>query len=457
MSLSCAFASKGQTPDGESVPINNFTTSVSDGKMFISMDIDVSRLKVRSNREMTFTPRLSGYSDSLELPSVMLAGRNRWWHHIRNNSIPEGTELFRASETACIEYRKTIPYDKWMDRSSFRLESLTGGCCGEAIERKDTLLAVICAPKSFVPKFIYVRPEARPKVLAVSGSAYIDFPVNMTDIYPDYRRNAEELDRITRTIDAIRNDSDANILSVHIKGHASPEGPYKNNIRLATERTSTLKNYVKDLYDFPDTLVTTSCIPEDWEGLEMFVANSGLAHRDAILEIIRGGLEPDAKEWKIKSSYPADYSYLYNTIYPALRHSDYKVEYSVCEYTDTTEIIRLLKTEPQKLSLNEMYIASGSMEAGSEEYNEVFGIAVRMFPEDKVANLNAANSAMGIGDMRHAARYLEKAGDSPEACYARGVFAAMSEDYDTARSLFRKALEEGLVEAEDAIRQIDGM
>ena len=65
------------------------------------------------------------------------------------------------------------------------------------------------------------------------------------------------------------------------------------------------------------------------------------------LALIRSNMEPDAKEWKIKKTYPADYSWLLKNIYPGLRHSDYAVKYEVRAYTDVEEIKRLIKTQPQ--------------------------------------------------------------------------------------------------------------
>ena len=141
-------------------------------------------------------------------------------------------------------------------------------------------------------------------------------------------------------------------------------------------------------------------------------------------------------------------------VYPSLRHSDYAVEYEVRAYTDIEEIRRLLKTRPQNLSLGEMYLAAGSMEVGSSEYNEVFEIAVRMFPEDEAANLNAANTSLGLGDLDRAAGYLSKAGDSAEAVYARGIYAALSEDYDLAGRLFAEASGLGIEEADAAAARI---
>ena len=69
----------------------------------------------------------------------------------------------------------------------------------------------------------------------------------------------------------------------------------------------------------------------------------------------------------------------------------------------------------------------------------MFDVAVRMFPSDAIANLNAANAAMGIGNYQAAERYLSKAGDSEQAEYARGVLNALKKNYTAARTHFGNA------------------
>ena len=124
--------------------------------------------------------------------------------------------------------------------------------------------------------------------------------------------------------------------------------------------------------------------------------------------------------------------------YPALRRTDYKVTYDVREFS-LEEARRIIKERPQKLSLNEMYLVANSYEAGSADFNNVFEVAVRMFPESEIANVNAACVALKNGNMKDAARFLANAGDSPEAKNARGVFAAMNGDNEAASVLFAQA------------------
>ena len=70
-----------------------------------------------------------------------------------------------------------------------------------------------------------------------------------------------------------------------------------------------------------------------------------------------------------------------------------------------------------------------------------------MFPNDEIANLNAANAAIRRDDFGTARRYLDKAGDSPEAEYARGALAVREGDYETARRYLNKAKEMGFEKA----------
>ena len=181
---------------------------------------------------------------------------------------------------------------------------------------------------------------------------------------------------------------------------------------------------------------------------------SNLGHREEIIALIDGDLEPDAREWKIKSTYPEEYRFLLQNCYPALRRTDYRIAYTIRDYSDVEEIKRIMRERPQKLSLNEFYLVAQEYEPGTDEFAEVFETAVRMFPDDTVANLNAANAAMRRGDLTGAERYLAKTGDSPEAVYARGALAIRQKDYDGARRYLNEAKSLGLEQAAITLEQL---
>lgn len=101
------------------------------------------------------------------------------------------------------------------------------------------------------------------------------------------------------------------------------------------------------------------------------------------------------------------YRFMLREWFPALRHSDYLVKYTIRNFT-VEEAKELIYTDPRQLSLEEMYRVAQSYEPGTPEFNEVFEIAVRMYPDDPVSNLNAANAALMRRDAEAAHRYLQK-------------------------------------------------
>ncbi len=427
--------------------------------MSVDMTLDMSGLKVGRNRAVLITPRLVNGVDSLDLPSVGVYGRNRYYHYVRNGeSMLTGKDelSYKASrKPADIAYNKVFPYQEWMNGADLTLHYKEYGCCNRMLAEQSGTLGDYYEAVKFFPELVYVCPEAeKEKSRSLEGSAFIDFPVNKTVIYPDYRRNAVELGKIRATIDSVRNDRDITITQVWLKGYASPESPYEHNRELAIGRTAALKNYVNQLYHFDNNVIATDYEPEDWAGLRRYVEKSNINHKQEILAIIDNDREPDAKEWMIRSSYPDEYRFLLQECYPSLRHTDYRVAYNIRSYSDVDEIERLLHTQPQKLSLNEFYLVAQKYEPGTDEFTEVYETAVRMYPGDETANLNAANAAMRRGDNKLAARYLAKAGNSPEAVYARGALAIRNEDYDSARSYLLQAGKAGLKQATEILTQL---
>lgn len=231
------------------------------------------------------------------------------------------------------------------------------------------------------PAVAFVSPAVEAvKNRAEEGRAYLDFPVNQTRIYPDYRRNPSELAAIKRTVDVVKNDANTTITEIDIVGYASPEGRYAANARLAQGRAEALKNYVMSEYGFKADLFKVNSVPEDWAGLREYVTKNALPLKDEILSIIdKNENDYDVKEGCIKALDGGKvYATLLQDCYPALRHSDYTVRYVVRGF-NVEEAKQIIRTRPQQLSLQEMFLVAQTYEKGSNEFNEVFDVAVRMF------------------------------------------------------------------------------
>lgn len=439
------------------VGIENFHMDREGKYLSVEMDMEFDSLKVGSNRVVLLTPSLINGTDSLELPSVGIYGRSRYYYYVRNGggSISgEDEKVFRASEKpACLNYSRLTEYKDWMDGALLKFSRRDWGCCHKVLaEYADTLGQ---HREAFFPALLFVQPKAEiEKTRSLSGSAYIDFPVDRTEIYPDYHNNTTELGKIEGTIDSVRTDGDITITCVWLKGYASPESPYKHNKELAIGRTAALKEHIGQLFHFADGIIDTDYEPENWAGLRQYVDKSNIDHRDEILTLIDSDMDPDAKEAKIKRTYPREYSFLLQYCYPYLRRTDYLIKYNIRTFYDVDEIRRVMAEQPQKLSQNEFYLVAQEYEPGTPEFTDVFETAVRMFPDDEVANLNAANAAIRRDDFKAARKYLGKAGNSAEAVYARAALAVREKDYPSAVTYLETAEKMGLEQASATLKEL---
>lgn len=420
----------------------------------VSMQMDVTDTRIKSGGSLILAPRLSGADGkgSAYVPPVELMGRKRRIYLQRNpETAYTSDEMYRViekkrKEKQLVEYTVTVPYASWMEHSRLQIvEDLCG--CGKV--ESGNLNELAQADLSFRPRLAYVVPEAEPvKARELSGKAFLDFRVNRTEIDPSYRQNPVELKRILASIDTVKNDRDFTVTEITIKGYASPEGSYAVNKRLAKGRTEALKKYIVDRYGFDKSVIRVESEPENWRGLVEYVSASSLSDKEQILDFIENGpSDIDQKEKQMRTKFPASYSVLLNDCYPGLRRTDYRIDYVIRRFR-LEEAKALVKTAPQRLSLEEMFAVAQTYEPGSEDFNQVFDVAVRMYPDDETANINAANALLEQGRAEEALKCLDKVKDSsPEAANARGVAYILLKDYEKAGRYIGKALEGHLEEA----------
>lgn len=427
--------------------------------MIFRMNLDFTPTEVQSNRAQVLTPLLvSAEGDTLALHPVGVYGRQRYINYLRNGRNPLGApdeEMVRENQRpANLPYEQTVPWEDWMDDSKVILCRRLYGCTNCLLDEKFDSITDYFHIDPAIPQIVYFSaPAQEAKIETLEGEAFIDFVVDKTDIRPSYRNNVRELGKIQASIDTVLNDPDVRITGIWLKGFASPESPYKHNTDLAIGRTEALKHYVGQLYKFPADIITTDYEPEDWEGLRRAVERSNIDNKEGILAIIDSDMAPDAKEDKIKQTYPREYKFMLDNFYPALRHTNYRITYEINRFDDLNKIREVMRTRPSRLSLREFFLLGNAAEPGSQEFNDVYETAVRMYPDNEVANINAANAALQRKDYQTAALYLSRAGNSPEAIYARASLAFLLGDYDKAEQLMKEASD--IEESQSTLNEID--
>ena len=129
--------------------------------------------------------------------------------------------------------------------------------------------------------------------------------------------------------------------------------------------------------------------------------------------------------------------------------------FAVRSYTTREEILEIMRTRPQNLSVGEFFIAADGYDRGSLEFNHVFAIAARIYPYEDAVNINAANAAMKAGNLSKAAFYLDSVNpENPEGTYARGILDALNGNWLDAEDRFRAASEAGIAEAGPALEMV---
>ena len=454
--LACESAFSRTLPDS-SLCVTSSKLLKMDDNLVASIEIEISR-HIRPNESVKLILRLDdGEGHHAEFPPIYMNGRNQHLAFLREARKHKEEYVILKRDNRhkqTIHYLRAIPFAMWMKQAVL---SLTEEACGCGVYRRKgtTQLARLHELPQREPILAFVTPQMeKRKIREESGSAFLDFPLNKTEIYPDYRNNSVELDKIKKSIDLIQNDSNVTITRIIIHGYASPEGPFNKNDRLARERTHTLKNHVMQIYALQDSLFSIGHTAEDWNGfIHLLQTDTTLVDRDALLRIAESRLSPDRKEEKMRKRYPKSFAFILEQWFAGLRHSDYTIRYTVRPFT-IEQAKEVYRTNPKNLSIDEMFRIAQTYSPESEEYKDLFMTAVQLNPNDPVANLNAACIALARRDADSAEPYLEKAFDCAEKILATGVWYMLKGEYKEAEAWLLEAEDEGLKEATENLKQI---
>ena len=431
------------------------------GKMLLAMDVCLDSLQLRHSQTVVLRPvlRSADGQKTVGFRPLLIDSHNQHVMHqrgIHNSNYPDAIEIERqGTRPQTVSYLAQVPQEDWMRHYALEIEEDLCGC-GDPIADNTTQLLKHDPQPTLVPAIdLALSPEDYKKERHLEGQAYIDFRVNKTDLDPQYRRNPEELKKIIATIDEVKGKTDVDINSVSIHGYASPEGSYQNNVRLAEGRAATLAEYIRRLYHFPKDAISSASTPEDWAGLRRYVVeHSEMAEQQELLAIIDGPLEPDPRNEAIKRQFPQRYQQLLAEVYPALRHSDYIITYSIHPYT-LAESHEVYKTHPQDLSLAELTALATEAGLNTPEGRAVIYRAAELLPQNPRALLMAAQAALQVGDYGKAEALLTPLGNSPQRSYLLGAIRKMQQRYDEALHLMQEARTGGILEAAAQTEEIN--
>jgi tetratricopeptide (TPR) repeat protein len=458
----------GQSKFQGLIRVNKNQVSPSKGTVYFDMDILLNGVDVSTNNQLVLTPVLRTTSGkSQALPSVIINGKKR--HNLYQRSLtlsgqksdPTIYRVLRADKKKVImsiPYKTTVPYEKWMKDAAIYLVEDLCGCGGSNEAYEELLVSDLGQPTldyDYIPAVQFIiPPRENIKVRYETGYAYVVFEVDKWEILPNLKvgnfDNRLELQKIKNSLSYVSDEPSARITDISIIAHASPEDTYEHNMMLSKNRAKSLLDYITKNYNIPSSVkISSEGKGENWTDLITYIIEDPkVEYKEQVLRIIRTVNIFDGREKQLMDlAGGRPYRYMLNNIFPLLRRSDYKISYTVPAVVSIEKGKELLKTKPEMLSLEEMYLIADTYEQGSPEFNEVFDIAVRYFQDDMIANLNAAAAALLGGKTAYAKRILEKYEDEPTAWNNLGVVYMAEHRFDEAEKYLQEAARKGNAEA----------
>ena len=461
--LAAALFAAAVLPASAGIGTANINHGRVSGKFAFSCDLVLDSLRLGSDKQIYVTPIIENGDSAIVMPTVLINGRNMHYGYLRGTmpaskkygSIAE--EVWRTNGKAqSVPYSAITPFRRWMLRKNTRIRIVEDSCgCGVWAATKQRIIPTDLNPVLYLA--LITPPVTESPVIPHEGRARVQFEVDKTvlhdTVYYTKRSrhridNREQLKMIDDTVRYALTDPNVEISSVSVKGYASPESPYLHNQDLATGRSRALAEYLAERYKLPKEAAHYDAVPENWEEFrEQVLAAKDITEqqRADLLELIDrpvyGPTDYDKKEAELKTSPKFKKLYFGKILpdwFPHLRATKFVINTRLKPLPDK-ELAKVIKKHPEQLSLNQMFRVARLYPEGSPEFNRTINIALKYYPKDRIANLNAAVAAFKRGDKKLAERLAKRSGSSPEAENLRGVIAADQGDYDAAREHFLAA------------------
>lgn len=469
--LSCLFlfvsTAVAQEKYKEQIQFKDLSIERLGDKVGVALSVDVSQLMLKRNHAVIITPviRSNQTGDTYEMKSLLINGSRKQKFYdravvtgdLKSFGVPEGLVAVKRVNNSeqQISYYESAPLQAWMEDASLEVKEEVIGCasCGiltDVLPLKDHLFPKYVEPEY---KLTYIVPEAEAvKRRTERFSASFSYVVNRTELRSDFGDNAKEFARVDKLVKDLKDDKNITVTGIVIDGYASPEGGYKHNVYLSKGRAESFVAYLTVAHGIDKKMFEVNWHSEDWDGLRKAVEASSFDNKEEILAIINSGGEPDPREAKLKKL--KVYTTLLRDIYPSLRRNDCAIGYTVRAF-NLEEARAIIKTKPQQLSLNEMYLVAQSYGVDTPEFREVFDVAVRMFPQEAVAIINASAADIEGGNVQVALNRLAKISDNPKAWNNLAVAYARTGDWASAKKYLNKAIAQGDASAQHNLDEVN--
>ena len=451
----------GQTHYLENLKLENQSITKDGAKVSISADIRMDEMELGRQKSLRLVPVIvsADGAQQQELSPILIEGKVR--HKVTERKLvlggiteEEGDMRIKREngKEQTIEYKTEVPFSRWMVNGRLELRGYVTGCAG-CSEGDEILTAGEVLPyrdPEFTLSTAMQPAEEQVKRRAEDKSARLEYRRDSYAVLPEYRTNRAELDSVQHSLALVKDNPNLTITGIYITGYASPEGSMTYNERLSQRRAQTFAEYVRQHNrELEKELWHVAWKGEDWDGFRRQVEQaSGWEKRQDVLQKLEGceGSQDDCEKQIRASLSREDYRYLLDELYAPLRRNDYRIEYTVRNFTPE-EARQMLETRPDLLSAAEMQRVADGYGHGSENYRKALRTALRTYPDNVAIRHNLALAEVEAGNYTEAIALLKEMEDGA-SLNLLGVAYFKSGNRQQAVQAFGQAVQAGYAQAE---------
>ena len=260
-----------------------------------------------------------------------------------------------------------------------------------------------------------VAADAFQRVVEQKQEANIKFLIQQAELRKSELQN-NSVQEFVNLLKRISGDRDNLMLSnVEVSAYASPDGGFALNEKLANKRQQNTEGYVKQQMKQAnmEADVEANYTAQDWEGFQQLVQASDIQDKDVILRVLSMYKDPQEREQQIKNM-SHGFQELADGILPELRRARLTINYETLGRDDEA-IFNQIKSDPSKLSVEELIYAASIAETPAEQ-EAILKTTTRLYPKEARAYNNLAALAYSKGDYEEAQRYLTQAAGTGATC-----------------------------------------
>ena len=257
--------------------------------------------------------------------------------------------------------------------------------------------------------------DAFQRVVEQKQEANIKFLIQQAELRKSELQN-NSVQEFVNLLKRISGDRDNLMLSnVEVSAYASPDGGFALNEKLANKRQQNTEGYVKQQMKQAnmEADVEANYTAQDWEGFQQLVQASDIQDKDVILRVLSMYKDPQEREQQIKNM-SHGFQELADGILPELRRARLTINYETLGRDDEA-IFNQIKSDPSKLSVEELIYAASIAETPAEQ-EAILKTTTRLYPKEARAYNNLAALAYSKGDYEEAQRYLTQAAGTGAIC-----------------------------------------